>query len=151
MPAVTDVIWAPQKLQASLKSAFVSAVKDTQRVAQGLNPAPSKIRVVIPRLDPSSGQAVIMGRGSLAHIFEEGRQGGYPIQPGLKVSKAGRLGGSKSGNIAIKFTHGDGGFYSGPGFLGGPMAAHPYMRPARDTFVLNYRRRASSALGAFRI
>lgn len=149
------VIWQPQGLTNALKSAFRVSVGDAKRAAQSLNPAPSKIGVrAVPLGDQT---AILKGTGKLAHIFEGGRKGGYPIQPGLKTTtkstkraQFGRVSAGKSENIAIKFTHGDQRFYRGPGFRGGAMKAKPFIHPAAALWARAlYQTRARAAVASW--
>lgn len=150
--ALTSLAWYPEKLTLRLKAAFPEAARETQAIAQGLNPAKRHIRVVLDSLNTSYGYVFLRGRGGLAHIFEGGRAGGYPIQPGLRTVRNSRRGtvrigtsSTRGSQVAIKFTRGDGGFYRGPGFMGGPMRARPFIHPAAAMFPTLYRQRAVMA------
>lgn len=154
MPA--KVLWHPEGLTAGLHKAFAQSAGDAKVAALARNPAPGHIGVSYRLTGPET--AWLRGTGRLAHIFEGGRQGGYPIQPGLRTTtRAGKTGvgrvtagGAKSTNVAIKFTKGDGSFYRGPGFLGGPMTAQPFIHPAGQAWAHGlYQRRAAAACRAF--
>lgn len=143
-----DVVWNDTALRSKVRSAAYAAAKDVRLAAQARNPAPSRIKVMGPyKLYGAMEGYAVIGKGNLAHIFEGGRTGGYPIQPGLKSSSTKGTVRRGSGNIALKFTRGDGGFYRGAGFLGGAMAARPYMGPAAALFPTLYRQRAAASLG----
>lgn len=158
MPANTLLRWNPEALNRRLLSAFGQSVGDARLFAQRLNPAPSKIGIVAPKTGATS--AILKSTGRIGHIFELGRKGGYVIQPGLKtvrgrdptgktrakVTKGVRAG---SGNIALKFTKGDGGFARG-GVIGGSQRAQPFLRPAGSAWARGlYQRRARAELSAW--
>jgi hypothetical protein len=149
VPAITEFVWNTTGLNAALTAGFVRSVKAAEAVAEAKNPAPSKIKIVIAKLDPE-GYAVIAGRGPLAHIFEGGRRGGYEINAGFKGSR--RKGvktfrAVKGGARALHFTHGDGGFAASA--IGGPMAAEPYMAPAAAAWASAlYKSSVTSTLAA---
>ena len=150
--SLVDMTWNATPLNSALKRAFLASVKAAERVASARNPAPSRIKVS-SYVDFTRNIGFVRGRGGLAHIFEGGRAGGYPIQPGLKstTAKGGSVKAGKGSNIAIKFVRGDGGFYRGPGFLGGPMAARPYIAPAAAWWANGgFHSYAGAALGGLR-
>ena len=156
MPAAPwSMTWNTAGLTSKLKSAAYQAARDVRMAAEARNPARSKIRIVGPyKLYGGMEGYAVIGKGPLAHIFEGGRTGGYPIVPGLQTTHGKRgysVRGSRVGKgesqFAIKFTRGDGGFYRGAGFLGGPMAARPYMGPAAALWPTLYSRRAAAMLG----
>jgi hypothetical protein len=140
------VKWDPSRLNRQLLAAFGQSVGDARRVAQTLNPAPSKIGIAAPSTSPTS--AILKSTGRIGHIFELGREGDYIIQPGLKSSKGGQKGvRAGSGNIALKFR--DGGFARGA-VRGGAMRERPFLRPAAAQWSrVLYKRRASAALRGF--
>ena len=152
------VRWYPEKLNASLISAFRTSVGDAKKVALLASPSPSKAGARYRLIGPT--HASLGTTGKLGHIFEGGRQGGYVIQPGLKTTRGRVAGGSRfekvttgvragSGNIALKFSKGDGGFARG-GVIGGPMTAKPYIRPAAAVWARTlYQRRARAAIRGF--
>lgn len=132
MPALVETWWSDAALKGGVQRARKIALAGAAAVAAAKNPAPRHIRVI--PVSGSFGPDLIKGTGQLAHIMEGGRSGGYPIQPGLhtlRSSKKGVYGVRGSSGTAIKFTHGDGGFARGP-FLGGPMAARPFLEPAAE-------------------
>ena len=155
MPANAILVWNPSRLNAKLLAAFGQSLPDARNNALVRSPAKTKAGAVVRRTGQTSGILVPTGLG---HIFELGRQGGYVIQPGLRTTRR-RIPGTRakettgvragSGNIALKFTKGDGGFARG-GVIGGSQRAEPYIRPAGVTWAHTlYQRRARAALSAF--
>lgn len=156
MPVSSSFVWNDAPLKAAMKRAGYIAGVRVKEAAAARNPAPSRIRIGGPYQGVGSGGSVLVvkGLGALAMIFEHGRQGGYAIQPGLKTIR-GRVSGTRtatgvrsSGGTAIRFTHGDGGFYRGAGFIGGPMSERPYLRPAAALFGAFYRMAAPLQIAA---
>lgn len=128
--AVTHVQWNAAPLTQRLVSAAAPAAGDALQIASSRNPAPHHIRVALS----GGGTAfTLAGRGPLAGVFEHGRRGGYPIAPK---------------GVAIRFPSGD--FFRGDALAGGPMAAKPYIAPAREAWAGLYLRRAAAAMGGFR-
>lgn len=147
------VSWKPEVVRGPVRAALRPAVVQTQleAIARARIQKAKGVRISIVSFDTNATRARLRASGKLASIFEGGRQGGYVIQPGLKTvrGRAGTVRFAKgvraSASGAIKFTHGDGGFYSGAGFLGGKMEARPYLHPAAASFPAYYRRAATAA------
>lgn len=152
------VRWNPARLNEKLLSAYRQSIYDARNLALSTSPARGKATAFLRQIGPTS--AFLKTSGKLGHIFELGRQGGYVIQPGLKTTRGRVAGGSRfekettgvragSGNIALKFSKGDGGFARG-GVIGGAMRARPYIRPAGVAWARGlYQRRAGAALRGF--
>lgn len=150
------VKWYPERLNARLLSAFRSSVGDAKKVALLASPTHDR-RAGARYTFVGPTHATLGTTGALGHIFELGRHGGYVIQPGLKTTRSRVSGGSRfekvtsgvrggSGNIALKFTKGDGGFARG-GIIGGAMSAKPYIRPTSVVWAHTlYQRRARAAM-----
>lgn len=147
------VRWDPSKLNEALLRAFKSSVTNAKMVAIARSPAPGKAGASYTTLGPTTARLRATGLGT---IFEGGRQGGYVIQPGLRTTRRRVPGGhgakvasgvrAGSGNIALKFTKGDGGFARG-GIIGGAMKARPYIHPAASAWAQElYQRRAQMAI-----
>lgn len=144
--ATAIVHWDPRRLNAKLVSAYGQSIQDARLLALARSPSPTKARVRLTRRGTTT--ALLGTAGPLGHIFELGREGGYVIQPGLKVSRRGRVR-AGSGNLAIKFTKGDGGFARG-GIKGGAMKAEPYIGPSATLWAQRlYQMRARAALISF--
>ena len=149
MPAVrtlTKVYWFPEKMNAGLLRAFRSSVNDAKVAALIRSPSPSKAGVRYRFTGPTS--ATLGTTGKLGHIFEGGREGGYPIQPGLKTTRTRAKGvtGVRAGSGAKALKFRDGGFARGT-VLGGPMKAKPYIHPAAQLWSHGlYQRRAAAAI-----
>lgn len=156
----TSVImrWDPSRFNAKLASAFKYSVRDAKVAAVAGSPSPAKAGARYTFKGPTS--ATLGTTGRLGHIFEGGRRGGYVIQPGLRTTRSRDPSGATrakittgvragSGNIALKFTKGDGGFARG-GVIGGAMRARPYLRPAGGLWARAlYQRRARAAIRGF--
>lgn len=151
----SKVYWFPERLNEKLLIAFRQSVGDAKIAAVARSPSQTKAGARYSLTGPTS--AVLRTTGKLGHIFEGGRQGGYVIQPGLRTTRGRDPSGATrakvttgvragSGNVALKFSRGDGGFARG-GIIGGAMQAKPYLHPAASMWAQSlYNRRASAAL-----
>lgn len=128
--AFTITPWNTAPLTQRYVDAAATAASDAQQISSRANPAPHHIRVT---LSGGGTSFTLRGTGPLAGVFEHGRRGGYPIAPK---------------GIAIRFPSGD--FFRGDALAGGPMAAKPYIAPAREAWAGLYLRRAAAAMGGFR-
>lgn len=150
MAAGSSFFWNDGPLKAGVRAASYRAALMVKGAAEARNPAKRHIRVVGPFRSADGNVQTIRGTGALAHIMEGGRVGGYVIQPGLKTttksSAANPFGSVRKGSgKVVRFSHGDGGFAGGP-FIGGPMAARPYLGPAAMLYPAFFRQAAPSAL-----
>lgn len=159
MPTTNVILrWHPQRFNSALLGAFRSSVGDAKIAALLRSPSPTKAGARYTLRGPTS--ATLRTTGKLGHIFEGGREGGYIIQPGLRTVRGRAEGGSRfqkvtkgvragSGNIALKFSKGDGGFARGA-VVGGAMRAKPYIHPAASLWSHQlYQRRAAAAIRTF--
>jgi hypothetical protein len=103
------VIWAPQRLIASIYAAFPPSV--VVAAAEANMKAPSHKAGAIAEIH-GPGHGGIRPTG-LGVVFEHGRKGGYDIEPKTKKDLGGKRLGHPLGNVT-----------------GGPMRPRPYIHPA---------------------
>jgi hypothetical protein len=97
-------VWAPERLNAAILRAYEESLVRAAVDAKAHSPDPDKagVELVGNTLKPTG----------LGTVFEQGRRGGYDIQPKDK--------------LAIKFPDGSFATFA----KGGAMAAKPYLGPA---------------------
>lgn len=131
--------WNPAHLNAAIVSAFPQsvaiAVADAKRNAHPSDKAGATGKVTSPT-------TAYMKPTGLGFVFEQGRRGGYEINPGLVLGlRSSRRRGRTSYTVrfgrtqtqALKFTQGDGGFAAR--VIGGAMTARPYVGPAAERWA----------------
>jgi hypothetical protein len=153
MAAIVQKRWDPTRLNASLKNATLASFKVAHADAQARrhNTSRSSVKLKIN----SEVQADLVPQG-LQGVFEQGREGGYEINPsgatGIRRSRSKgvtsfRVRAGTGDKFALKFTGGDGGFAAYA--VGGPMRSYPAMGPAaKDWARKGYQTVAKGTLAA---
>lgn len=136
---ISQVVFAPQRLTATIRAANVAAFNATKidALARRHNKSKSGVRL---KVHPDAKSADLLPTG-LQGMFEQGRPEGYPIFPGgAEGVRKSRAGGTT--NYVVREGRGTalalaGPFLSHPlwSAVGGKMDAYPAMQPAARDFA----------------
>ena len=130
---LTDFWFDPTRLTAAVKNANVASFQLAKTDAQARRHNKSRSDVALKVISPEHGQ--LQPRG-LQGVFEKGREGGYPINPGAITGlRKSRAGGTTT--YRVRAGSGNATVLAGPMLdhplpytTGGPMRAYPAMQPA---------------------